>query len=386
MKKQILFLFFVFVLFVQFAVAQKINWVKDGLAWEYFKDTVPQNSENASELSYFISYKNETMRNNDTLVERVKVTAGIDCDKSWVQSGMKSNQLLKYNQVAFDIVEFYRRKAQYEMNRIMSVKQADSIYTETLNQCRIRIENLRKMTAEGKNTAELQKWDNKIEIELAMYPKEEILPAIIPGIFSYGMAVGLAYGNYSGSLRDYYTGYPMFSLGFDIGIGKPVIRVIGNIGFSQLKQALIHDEITQVKGTWVNAAIIEASLDFPVFLNSKHRLAPFLGYGVFENSFPEEDSISSSMIDYKPVFGFVYDFRLKTSMKMLPMHNKSNYRESHLSNLRVRFYMAPIDFRPDILGMSYNLSIGLSWIAGKFKVNKDVISVENSGYRFDIEE
>lgn len=370
---------------MQFIVAQKISWVKNGLAWEHFKDTVSQNSANLSELYYFISYGNETVRYNDTLVERVKVIAGVDCNESWVKPKMKSDQLLKYNQITFDIVEFYRRKAQYEMNRIITVQEADSIYTETLIQCRVRIDNLRRMTAEGKNVEELQKWGNKIEIELAMYPKEEILPPIKPGFFSYGMAAGLAYGNYSGSLRDYYTGYPMFSLGFDIGIGKPVIRVIGNIGFSQLKQVLIHDGITQGKGTWVNAAIIEVSIDYPLIQNSKHRLAPFLGYGVFENSFPEEDSLSSSMIDYRPVFGLVYDFRLKTSMRMAPMHNESNYRESHLTNLRVRFYMAPIDFRPDILGMSYNLSIGLSWIAGKFKVNKDLIRLENSGYRFDID-
>jgi hypothetical protein len=385
MKKQAIILFFISVFSIQFIVAQKISWVKNGLAWEHFKDTVPQNSINSSELYYFISYGNETVRYNDTLVERVKVIAGVDCNESWVKPDMKSDQLLKYNQITFNIVEFYRRKAQYEMNRIITVQEADSIYTETLIQCRVRIDNLRRMTDEGKNTAELQKWSNKIEIELAMYPKEEILPPIKPGLFSYGMAAGLAYGNYSGSLRDYYTGYPMFSLGFDIGIGKPVIRVIGNIGFSQLKQVLIHDGITQGKGTWVNAAIIEASIDYPLIQNSKHRLAPFLGYGVFENSFPEEDSLSSSMIDYRPVFGLVYDFRLKTSMKMAPMHNESNYRESHLTNLRVRFYMAPVDFRPDILGMSYNLSIGLSWIAGKFKVNNDLIRLGNSGYRFDID-
>ncbi|PLW92980.1 MAG: hypothetical protein C0592_07980 [Marinilabiliales bacterium] len=362
------FLLFITIVFVttQVSFSQTIPWEKDALTWNDFKAPAVDSSDQNSNLVYYISYQEESLVINDTILERIRVDAVMDCDSSWVRSEHKTEQFLSYNQVIFDIAELYRRKAQYMMNRAVYYHQIDSIYHAMLLECRNRTESFKLASENGKMDAVVHTWSDKIEIEISSFPATQGIPEIKPRLFAYGMSVALGYGRYSGSLGDAFTGFPMFALGFEMALGKPVLSVMGSIGLSQMKNIHDFDGTIIGNGTLVIPSVIAATIDYPVIQNDKHRLAPFLGIGVFQNSFPEEDSIALTLNDYCPLFVVVYERRMRTAVSLIPMQKVPGVLQSNETHWQFKLYLSPVQFTPELSGLSLNLSVGFLWMNRKF--------------------
>jgi len=89
-----------------------------------------------SELKYVIGYKTRKEKINDTVVFRLQSFCYTDTQLSWIKPGFKAPQNLQYNQVIFNIAELYRRKLQYDLDRLgscFSVETAFKHQYEALN-------------------------------------------------------------------------------------------------------------------------------------------------------------------------------------------------------------------------------------------------------------
>ena len=89
-----------------------------------------------SELKYLIGYKTRKEKINDTVVFRLQSFCYTDTQLSWIKQGFKTPQKLQYNQVIFNIAELYRRKLQYDLDRLgscFSVETAFKHQYEALN-------------------------------------------------------------------------------------------------------------------------------------------------------------------------------------------------------------------------------------------------------------
>ena len=99
-----------------FAQNNTREWSQGKLTWDDFKEGKSELHE--SQISYFaysFLFFPERQMFENALVVRNVARAHMDRNLSWVNPEYKTEQLLRYNQVIFDIVELYRRKLQIEL-------------------------------------------------------------------------------------------------------------------------------------------------------------------------------------------------------------------------------------------------------------------------------
>lgn len=139
------------------------------LKWEYFK--AAPTFDRTSLLCGFIDVQfNDVNFLNGKGEVNINPLFLFEC--SYVQPLEKSKQLLEYNQVKFDLLEFYSRKMRNEFfkseinTQEKWLKFAEGIYAKVNNEMETDMYNLEAETNFGKNHTEVIGWRYKLENDL----------------------------------------------------------------------------------------------------------------------------------------------------------------------------------------------------------------------------
>ena len=135
------------------------NWNDGKLTWQDFSERSGPNV--ISELKYFLGYNTLKQRFGDTTVIRFVAKGYIDKKLSWINPEFKNDQYLRYNQVIFDIVETYRRRLQYELDRLITYFEIEGKFNQIYNSCNVEIEKFQKESNEGKELNSILFWEQK---------------------------------------------------------------------------------------------------------------------------------------------------------------------------------------------------------------------------------
>ncbi len=144
-----------------------ILWDKDKkLTWEDFQGDV-LNQDNSMSCEIFVINPSSLQQNFRFLPAEFEAKALFDKSKSWVNRKYSSDQLLKYNQIIFNIYELYMRKLKKEISTTdlgflnpigiyqkMAEENTDDLYN--------KITEFRNESNIGREKSAIEKWDIEI--------------------------------------------------------------------------------------------------------------------------------------------------------------------------------------------------------------------------------
>ena len=356
------------ILFTIFNLSGQDNrkyWDEGKLTWDDFNEK-DYSIEKVSELKYFIGYNTGKEKLKDTTLIRLKTFCYIDKNLSWVNKKYKNAQTLQYNQVIFDIAELYKRKLQYELDRINSVNEAEIRFNKVFSDFNNTVNQFQEETDWGRNTEKIDKWNSFIKQELLDYKKTSI-PPFIKRDFGYGAHLGLGSSIFSGSLGEHFGQSFNLIFGFDLAYKKSLLYISGTLGGNKVNKDYFSDKNWH-QGQHTNLAIIDLSYAYAIVDNSKLKLAPFAGLGITELTRKNNENENDlRIVDSNVIFGLNTDFKIGKRINLLPS-SFTGLKEIVETSIRVRLYVAKANFFDDLNGYSINLSIGLSGFGNLIKL------------------
>ncbi len=363
-------LFAVFVLCLTFQGSMRAqdyrkNWASGKLDWEDFMGLY--SIGNTSELKYALGYIIDKEKCKDTFVTRIKSFCYVDKKLSSVNPSYKTQELLRYNQVIFDILEFHRRRFQYELDRIYSTLNLDDSLHNKLSDCNSEIKKFQNESNNGSDTITINKWEKLISEKLIEFGTDRI-PGFSKRNFGYGVNLGFGSGSFIGSIGKYFASTFNFMYGFDFAHKKSVFSLDGTFAGGKAKQNL-ETNTNWDKVRALNLAIICASYGFVCVDNSRIKLAPFLGLGVIELSGKSNDNPQQElgMTDYNFIFGLNTDFKIRKGVKLIPGILLRN-REFIETSIRTKLYLTRVSYFNNLNGLMINLTVGICGFGNAIKL------------------
>ena len=332
------------------------EWSGGKLNWEDFQEK--ENANKISELSYQFGFRSDNYNRNDTIFYHYKAIAYMNPQDSWVDPAHKNPKTLEYNQTVFDIIEYYRRKLQYELNRSYSENLVNYNFNNFKKDMNLEIEDFKQASQNGSNYGVVQKWSEEYKEKLENTKTMDELKCKDP-LYGIGVNVSLSRNTYTGSLNSKLTPGFGFLIGFDFAVKRSVLFL--NFTLSSTNIDYDYSGMTN----WFNndnplLTVIDISYGYSVINNKSLRLTPFAGLGITELSESKQESGNPfSITDYNILFGINADLKFFKflSLKGNPLLGSKNYGE--ISG-RIRLFGRKTYYYSDLRGYSVNLGIGVS--------------------------
>ena len=347
----------IFLAFGIYSQDHKKNWTDGKLTWDDFqeKSIALRNSE----LKYYIGYNTENFKSNDTAFLKVIAFCYVDKNSSYIKREFKNERYLRYNQVIFDLAELYRRKIQYDIDRVSTTYEIGIQFKQNVDQLDQTIDKFQTESGYGQNIHVITNWEKIVSNELNVLAKVS-KPQFVKQNFGYALQAGLGSGMFTGSVGEHFG--PTFNLmfGFDLAFRRSIFYINGTLAWGKVKEDYTYDQKVWIKDQNTNVAIIDISYGYAFIDNSKLKLSPFVGLGITEIAGKKTDDPKDQLriVDYNLIFGINVDYKFKKRIKMMP-NSLFGVKESVETSIRARFYITRANFYDDLNGYSINLTIGL---------------------------
>ncbi|MCX2745431.1 hypothetical protein OO013_16245 [Mangrovivirga sp. M17] len=367
--KTTLLIFSFFVTLHCFGQSDERQWEEGKLTWNDFKGEPFESSPSASELSYQLSYSTTKKRIGDTTFFFFQTRNYINPYISWVKESEKSDQLLRYNQVIFNILELHRRELQEELHRINNTDLAENKFRTQYQKCNYEIKQFQHETNSGTDKSALVYWDKKITQKLKDNPFE-LIPEVSDRNFGYGINAGFGTGIMTGSISDFFSPTFNFVFGFDIAYKNTTLFLNGTLAGNRVKRDYTEDGFLWTKDLKTNVAIIDVSIGQTLIENSTHKLTPFAGLGILEFSVANNEGEAYEdhrIVNYGLIYGLNYDFKFRHAIRLTPSPFGAKYKERAEHNIRVRLYATSSEYE-NMKGTSINLTVGYALFGRIIKI------------------
>jgi hypothetical protein len=279
-----------------------------------------------------------------------------------------NEQQLTYNQIIFNLAEWYRRKLQNELDRSRISQEADQILNENLAKLNMEIDEFQKETRFGLDKSALNKWYIEIKDRLEQN-KYSAIPAFEKRPLGFATNLGLGRSTFTGSLGNHFDPAINFVTGMDLAHKRSVLFFNITAGNKKLNLDYMSNNIEWNQGRKGFFTLIDFCYGYTLVEKSKIKLTPFVGVGMSslgrENKDDEENTLKLS--DNNLVFGLNSDFKIRKSVKTY----SEDYAESKSINetsIRARFYVSRVNYFNDLNGFLINFSISYSMFYNRIRL------------------
>lgn len=330
-------------------------WDEGKLTWEDF--SVSDTSSHASVLSYHLGYNSAKFRKKEFQVTRILAYCYVDTKKSFVGSKKKTDRLLEYNQLIFDIVELHRRELQFQMDRLNSVFKGEEVFRKVQTKCQIEVKMFKKDSEKGKNIKEIKRWRELINKRLEETP-DNIEAQYNHSLWGYGINLGAGANIFTGDITDYIDPGFNFQMGLNFSYGRN--NLYGDLNYSNTRlKKDIEGKTIMKDGRLLGYSLITLSYGFSIIKNNRHSVTPFAGFsytelGDYDSSLDKKESIDC----YCPHIGVNYEYDFIELLKLTP-NSVFGVKESLNTKIFARILVSKHDFNSDIKGIAINASVGL---------------------------
>lgn len=342
------------------------NWSDGPLTWDDFQEKEQSNGD--SELKYFIGFKYGGQKVNDTILLRLHTYCYMDTFLSWVNKSRMNEQQLIYNQIIFNLAEWYRRKLQNELDRSRISQEADQILNENLAKLNMEIDEFQKETRFGLDKSAVDKWYIKIKDRL-----EQNKYSAIPAFEKRPMGIGYNFGfggfGFTESLGKQINPVFNLALGMDLTFKNSVVFLNLTGGNKKFKLDYTSNNIQWNQGQKAFLSLIDFSYGYTIVEKSKIKLTPFIGlaFSSLNKVILDDEENALRLNDNNFTFGLNTDFRIRKSLRTY----SEDYAESKHFNeasIRTRIYVSRVNYFNDLNGFSINFSITYSLFYNRIRL------------------
>jgi hypothetical protein len=340
------------------------HWHEGPLSWSDFSERKVE-SKTPSELRFYLAYAPRKEKFQDTVLHRLAATCYLDRQASWVHPDHKTENLLRYNQVIFDIAELYRRELHLALSQAKTADLTQYQLQRISQKCFATVETMRRETGQGQDLAALAAWELLLREKLSGYAGDE-LPRFRKSRFGYGLYGGFGGGTLSHSLGRHFSQRGHGGYGFEFAYGPSVLFLNAVMAGGRVSREYPGGGEAWAAGQRSNLALGDLSYGYRVVDQAKVRLVPYVGLGLNEISEPTKvpQVTPSRLVAYNFVAGLAADYKLRKALRLYP-HPLSQLRETAETNIRTKLHVSRAAFAPDLKGYAITLSAGFS-LTGNF--------------------
>ena len=353
MKKTLIVLYICGIIPLLSAQNKPIVWSDGKLSWDDFTESTTTNQ--AGTFRYFLEYKTQKDHFNDTVVNHFVANCRFDKANSTVHPDYKTDQLLRYNQIIFDLTEIYRRDLQHKLDILTLPGESEEIFENITKALNNEIKRFKEDSQDGTNLNKIVLWEQICENRLERHPIER-LPAFSVSRFGYGLNAGIGTSILTGSLSNFFT--PSFNMayGFELSWDNSSVFLSATLGGNRQFTSYRRDTRVWPANKGVTYAIGDLAYGYTVFEKGKWKMTPMAGLCISEMSF-ENQFLRLSDINF--LVGLNTEYVIAKRIQLIPSII-SEAREYSQTAIRTRLYLTNANFYPDLKGISVNLSVGLT--------------------------
>lgn len=385
-----------------FASPSTRQWDEGPLKWSDFKG----NPAIKSTTSYFkgflktvtdIEHEGKTRFNSDVRFATSAV-ALMDCNASYADSAYRTDQMLRYHQLQFDMLEIVRRRLQADLNSGMTGIEADNrvaYYQRIYNE---QTSDLARATVNGSNDQRLQQYEYMTRKQL----EEQLLPSVPevkPGDWQAGWFVGTGCLIPTGGISDLFNYAWLFNIGLsggyknlilkaDISYGQPDIHNFTDYKFNPFNKTTAEGNRYQSLNKYTKLLSGSVSLGYRVIDVKRFAITPHIGggwtnYAWNSGEFKEfeengetvwklvTESQKESFHSFNFMAGIDFDWRFHTTVS-----DKSSFlsgrREQYTSSVRLTPYVICYNYgslSPAIKGVHFGINLTYSGFIRALRIN-----------------
>lgn len=340
------------------------KWADGPLTWDDFKMQTACYS--GSEINYALSYHPRRIRQHDTLLV-MNVAEGImKPGLSWVDESSKSDVLLQYNQVIFDLVELYRRRLQHALNQTSSYG-ASALFDNNYEAMTRRIHLFRSKSESGKNQRVIARWSDFVGEEL-VNESSELLPVMNIRNFGYGIHVGFTGSGTAGQLNSYFGSQYGVICGFDFSLKKYYLLVDATLSSGQMS-ADYKPGTWWVKGKHISSFQSNMAVGY-IFCDKAHyRITPWIGAGWTGFEQPHANNEPFAALNSSGfAAGIFVDYKMRTVIQLLPNYYWGS-NQIYSTCMRLGISVTQADFYSDLQGCLINFSVSYAIFGNSVRFN-----------------
>ena len=204
------------------------TWEAGKLSWDEFQGEI--NSDTTINLfSYKVLLDRAVEKVGNTTYIYSKFTPYFDQTESWTLPRFKNDAMLQYNQIMFDMLELYCRRATIDYNRNEGEYSQEQIASFYRSQLAKRVKELDEATRRGTDASQLPYFETGVALDLE---RTRFNPAAlvedVPIDYFGEFYVG-ATGHFP--ISDYYNHAFGLNLGFGFGWNRHLWEIDMTLGF-----------------------------------------------------------------------------------------------------------------------------------------------------------
>ena len=322
----------------------------------------------------------------------------MDCNASYADSAYRTDQMLRYHQLQFDMLEIVRRRLQADLNSGMTGIEADNrvaYYQRIYNE---QTSDLARATVNGSNDQRLQQYEymTRKQLEEQLLPN---VPEVKPGDWQAGWFVGTGCLIPTGGISDLFNYAWLFNIGLsggyknlilkaDISYGQPDIHNFTDYNFNPFNKTTAEGNRYQSLNKYTKLLSGSVSLGYRVIDVKRFAITPHIGggwtnYAWNSGEFKEfeengetvwklvTESQKESFHSFNFMAGIDFDWRFHTTVS-----DKSSFlsgrREQYTSSVRLTPYVIYYNYgslSPAIKGVHFGINLTYSGFIRALRIN-----------------
>ena len=336
------------------------TWEAGKLSWDEFQGEI--NSDTTINLfSYKVLLDRAVEKVGNTTYIYSKFTPYFDQTESWTLPRFKNDAMLQYNQIMFDMLELYCRRATIDYNRNEGGYSQEQIASFYRSQLAKRVKELDEATRRGTDASQLPYFETGVALDLE---RTRFNPAAlvedVPIDYFGEFYVG-ATGHFP--ISDYYNHAFGMNLGFGFGWNRHLWEIDMTLGFGSKAKTdfdtrhgwIYEDESLNHYQAYLNYGYCAAR-------NTRYQSYPFIGLGANGITHPlgkDSDEKDPEKDGFSVCAGMMFDVFVSRRITIHP--NWGNWVDATCQAIRIRPYFSMTYYNDFGWTPALNLSISYNW-------------------------
>ena len=335
------------------------RWDAGKLAWDEFLGE-SKSDTTINRFAYNVKLGRATEKIGNTTYIYSKFTPYFDQTESWTHPRFKNDAMLQYNQIMFDMLELYARRATIDFNRESGEYSDEQIRSFYKRQFDKQVHELDEASRRGTDADQLPFFATGVALDLE---RTHFNPAAVvedQPIDYFGEFYAGVNGHFP--ISDYYNQSIGFNLGFGFGWKRHLWSMDMSLGFSGKAKADF-----DTRNGWIyedehlNVYQVYATYAYCAARNKKYQSFPFVGLGASGITHPlgDRDLKDPEKDGFSVCAGMMFDVFLIRRITIHP--NWGSLADGTYQAIRIRPYFSLTQFNHLGWTPAINLSISYNW-------------------------